>query len=140
MTNSRKLFIFFILVLLVTCFTPDTSLAAPAGNSADLSGSPGRDITFDTVLNIIRGFSCYVAQVAGILFIGAILFYGVLMVVSQGNPEKFGAAKKGLGWAIVGGLVIVGVYVIISTVASAVGDSAYQDYQSVAPINCSAYF
>jgi hypothetical protein len=42
------------------------------------------------------------------------------MVMSRGEPAKFAAAKKGLLLAIVGSLVIFGVYTIIQTVRGGV--------------------
>lgn len=42
---------------------------------------------------------------------------GISIILSQGNPIAYGKAKKFLMYAIVGGLVIYGVYTIILSVS-----------------------
>jgi hypothetical protein len=91
----------------------------------------GIDLTAERVVSILTGLSCWFARIAVSLFAMAIVFYGIQIVLSRGNPEKFTSAKKSLGVAIIGGFVILGVYVIIATVANALGG----DYRLL-PLGC----
>lgn len=106
-------------------------ILAAANNNTLPTASPGVALTFDRVIDILLGLTCYAAQLAGLLLIGALAFYGIQIILSRGNPDSFGAAKKSLGWAIVGGIVILGTYTIIATVATAVGASV-----PILPLNC----
>ena len=102
-------------------------------------GSPGETLTVQQVLGIITGLACWVSEVALVLILGALAFYGLMFMWSQGNPAKMGEAKKALGWGIVGIFVIFGTYTIILTVARAVGPAAEGRINPI-PINCSSFF
>lgn len=109
-------------------------LAATTGTTGNsgLSGAPGVDLTIQRVFDIFSTLICWFAQIAELIIIGAIIVYGIQMVLSRGNPEKFGEARKSLTFAVIGALVIFGVYTIIATVANAVG----ADYRSIMPLSC----
>jgi len=82
---------------------------------------PGVDLTIQKVFGIITGIACYLIRISIALVVIAIIFYGVKFLISQGDPTKVGEAKKALGWAVVGIVVIFGTYTIIKTVSNAVG-------------------
>ncbi len=113
--------------------------AAPSPTLFGEPGSPGETLTVQQVLGIITGLACWVSQVALVLILGALAFYGLTFMWSQGNPAKMGEAKKALGWGIVGVFVILGTYTIILTVARAVGPAAEGRINPI-PINCSSFF
>src|SRR3989344_2342530 len=103
------------------------------GSSDSTSDLPGIDLTIDDVFNIINNFACWLWSVAMILIIIALILVGLRMMNARGKPEEFSKAKINFLHIIVGALVIMGVYVIIATVANAVGVDV-----SLIPFNCSA--
>ncbi len=102
---------------------------------SNLSGAPGIDLTLDKLLNIINGLACWLTDFALILIVVAIVFFGVKFLISQGDPGKIGDARKGLTWAVVGTLVILGTYTIIATVTNAINSDAVSF-----TLNCSNFF
>ncbi len=93
--------------------------------------SPEYDLTIEKVIAIITGFTCWAAEIAILILIGALFFYGIQILFSRGNPVSFQSAKKAFSTAIIGAFVILGVYTIIATVANTVGVKA-----SFIPLSC----
>ncbi|OGM98379.1 MAG: hypothetical protein A2817_03230 [Candidatus Yanofskybacteria bacterium RIFCSPHIGHO2_01_FULL_39_8b] len=110
--QNLKLKILFLSFLLSV-----KSLTASAGIITDnLGGAPGAVFKFENLLGILRGVSCWFLRF-GIIAVGVMMVvYGILFLVSRGNPTGMTNAKKALSWGIVGGLVIFGVFTIILTV------------------------
>lgn len=77
-------------------------------------------MTYDQVLDVVERLLSYITDMAVIAVVVAIVYYGVRMATAGGNPTAFNEAKKGLGLAAVGALLIFGVYTIIATVNYAV--------------------
>ncbi len=102
-----------------------------SGNS--LQGAPGINLTLNGLMNIINGLACWIANIALVLIVIAIIFYGIMFLVSRGDPSKVGNARKALGWGIVGIIVILGTYTIIASVGNAITGGSY----SFTPLNCS---
>ena len=88
-----------------------------------LSNFPGEDLEANDVINIIIGLSCWLMRVASVLAVIFVIWVGLRFVSAQGNPTKYGDAVKSFQHVLFGILVIYGVYVIIATVAHAVGNS-----------------
>jgi len=59
--------------------------------------------------------------VASLAVVVILVWYGLQMVFARGDPTKFSSAKKGLTTALVGAVVIFGVWTIIATVHYFVG-------------------
>ena len=95
--------------------------ARAASPGASLGGAPGINLTLAGVINIFRGLACWIVNIALILIVVAVVFYGIKFLISQGDPGKVGEARKGLGWGIVGILIILGTYTIIASVANSIG-------------------
>ena len=93
------------------------------GDISSLSGFPGEDLEANDVINIIIGLSCWLTRVAFTLTVIFVIWVGLKFMAAQGNPTKYGDAVKSFQHALLGILVIYGVYVIIATVANAVGAS-----------------
>ena len=101
----------------------------------DLSNAPGINLTIDGIFNIINGLACWLADIAIVLMVIAIIFYGIQFLISRGDPGKVTDARKSLTWGIVGILVILGTYTIIASVGNAVTSGDYQ----FLPLNCGSY-
>ncbi len=97
---------------------PDNS-----GNENALSGFPGEDLEANDVINIVIGLSCWLTRVAFTLAVIFVIWVGFKFMAAQGNQTKYGEAVTSFKHVLWGVLVIYGVYVIIATVAHAVGSS-----------------
>ena len=100
--------IFFSLVLIVNAATGDENL-------------PGEDLTIQGVFNIINGIACWLLRVVSVVMVIFVILAGFRFMAARGDPRAFVSAKKNFFHVFVGILVILGVYVIIATVANAVG-------------------
>lgn len=83
-------------------------------------GDVGSDFTYQKLVRIAERLVDYLLQLAELAAVGFIVYYGLRMVMSRGDPGQYAAAKKGLGLAILGAVVIFGVYTIIQTVRGGV--------------------
>jgi hypothetical protein len=95
-------------------FIPKIGLAA---------GLPGEDLSIQDVFAIINGIACWLLRTVGAVMVIFLVIAGLRFMSAQGNPAKLTEARKSLNYAFLGILVIMGVYVIIATVANAVGSS-----------------
>ena len=131
-----KIFLVIIVIMSAVAFQGQ-ALAAPAARGQaqiigdDLSG-PGSDLDATRVVNIIRGFSCWLLRFAIITVSIVLVFYGILYLKSRGSPEGLSYAKKALKWGIVGSVVIFGVFTIVMSLAALLGI----DYPIMSMINC----
>lgn len=121
-------------------------LADTATNNMDnsLANSPGVNLTIQSLFGIVEGLACYATQLVTIIMVVMIVWYGFQMMASQGNETKFTTAKKSLGYAVVGMVVILGAYTIIATVGNTIQGIGAQDlstrsstYMNFMPLNCS---
>ena len=90
------------------------------------------DLTIQKVASIITGFACWATRIIIPVIVIFLIYYGLRMILSRGDPTKFNDAKKGLFYAILGIIVIFGTYTIIATVANALG----ANYSAVIPLKC----
>lgn len=88
------------------------------GDSHDWTGI---DLTVQDVFSIIAGLACWFSRVAVAVMVIFIILAGLHFMNARGNPVAYEMAKKNFGQVLIGLLVIIGVYVIIATVANAVG-------------------
>lgn len=63
-------------------------------------------VTFDCLPIIIENVIFWLLVFAGIVALYFIIFSGIKLLTSQGEPDKVASAKKTLTWALVG-LVLV---------------------------------
>lgn len=76
-------------------------------------------ISYDGVVASLNYVVENVLLIGGFIAVGAIVYYGLLMTLSKGDPAKFTAAKGMLIKACIGAAIIFGVYTIIATVRGA---------------------
>jgi hypothetical protein len=101
---------------------PSTSPSTPAGNTGLGNDDwTGRDITIQDVEGIVIGIACWMMRGSADLMIIFLVWSGILFMYAQGDPTKYKKAKDTLQKTLWGMLIILGVYVIIATVANAVG-------------------
>ena len=85
------------------------------------SNLPGADLTVTSIEDIIQGLACWIYRIAFLLIIIFIVLTGVRYVSSGGNPTKLTSAHQSFKWVVIGAIVILGVGVIIATIANALG-------------------
>ncbi len=77
------------------------------------------DLTFDGLVGILNYIVDNVLLLAGLIALGAVIWYGFQIVIARGDPKKFTEARDALTKAFIGMLVIFGVYTIINTLQGA---------------------
>lgn len=74
-------------------------------------------VTGATSENFILSIVNFFVNTSVILLIIYVIWIGIKMMTSGANPEKFAQANKAFRYVLIGGLVILGFGVIISTIA-----------------------
>lgn len=69
------------------------------------------DTSIEAVL--IKIADNYIIPIAGMIAVAAIVYAGVLYIVSQGEPEKVSKAKRALTYAVVGVILFILAYAIV---------------------------
>jgi hypothetical protein len=82
--------------------------------------------TYQGLLNILYNLIGYLIRIAGVAVVAVITWFGLQMVFARGDPTKYGKAKTGLLWAVVGAAVIFGVYTIILSIRAFVNSLSGQ--------------
>lgn len=108
--KKRVFYVVFLVISLLFCFTPATSLAA------DIHGKCG-ETSIDTAIgcvNVLDSTDTFMGQVlkwavgigGGIAFL-LILYAGFMIMSSQGNPERLKAGQELLTSAISGLILLI---------------------------------
>ena len=105
-------------ILSLFLFTGEVNAQSPGSS---LGNAPGVDLTIDGIKNIIKGLACWLVDIALILIVVAVVFYGIQFLISRGDPTKVTKARSSLSYGIVGIIVILGTYTIIASVANSIG-------------------
>lgn len=111
------------------------ALATTSTVGGGLANAPGIDLTIQSLFGIVSGLACWSTRFITIVMVVMIVWYGFQMMASQSNATKFTEARKGLGYAVIGMIVILGAYTIIATVGNAISsaggntsDTSWLDY------------
>ena len=80
----------------------------------------GVDLTIEGVFNIVNGLACWLTRAATAAMVIFIILAGLRFMNARGNATAYEGAKKNFNHVLIGLLVIIGVYVIIATVANVV--------------------
>lgn len=113
--KKRLLFIFCFIMLINFGFLLGLTALAAEGSTVDLSevnplgvsGVGGISILIGRVISAILGIT---GSVAILMFV----YGGFMMLTSAGIDQKIVAAKKIITWAIIGIMVILGSYAIVT--------------------------
>ncbi len=118
------------------------ALAATSTVTGGLQNAPGINLTIQSLFGIVAGLACWSTRFITIVMVVMIVWYGFQMMAAQSNATKFTEARKGLGYAVVGMIVVLGAYTIIATVGNAISSAgtgpsttSWLDYT---PLNCSS--
>lgn len=86
-----------------------------------LGDFPGEDFSFEDLIGIITGLACWLGRVVTVGAIIFIILAGLRFMAARDKSDAFSSATTNFKHVLWGILVIYGVYVIIATVAHAVG-------------------
>lgn len=75
---------------------------------------PGNRVDFNEVEDLFNAMVPELLWTAGVLAVIAVIATGILLAAAWGQPEKMVQAKKNFLWAILGMIVIIFSFVIIS--------------------------
>lgn len=107
--------------------------AGPGGTGKTASNSwMGIDLSIQDVADIINGLACWLTRIATAIMVIFLIIAGMRFMYARGNPTAYQAAVKNFQHVLIGILVIMAVYVIIATVAHAVGRTDF----SLIPLVC----
>jgi len=79
-----------------------------------------RDFTFDRVVNIAYGLIQFLFTVGWWIAVIMIVWFGLQMMISGSNAERYTGARRGLTWAIIGLAVIIGANILVLAIRRAV--------------------
>ena len=119
---------------------------SPRSFDDSLANAPGVNLTVQSLFGIIAGLACWSTRFIPISIVGIIVWYGFQMMASQSNETKFATARKSLGYAVIGMIVILGAYTIIATVGNTIqaigaGDLSTRsaDFLNYTPLGSCSY-
>ena len=98
-------------------------MAMPLFANAELP--PGQAVTLDEVNNIFGTIARFLIGVSATLAVIFIIISGIMIMTAQGDPAKYKKGREMLKTAIWGTFVVLGVGVIINTVAALVTRSFF---------------
>lgn len=111
-----------------------------------LANAPGVNLTIQSLFGIVAGLACWSTRFVTVIMVVMIIWYGFQMMAAQSSDTKFAEARKSLGYAVVGMIVILGAYTIIATVANTIEGVGQQDlsyrgpqYTMFLPLSCGGY-
>jgi lysylphosphatidylglycerol synthetase-like protein (DUF2156 family) len=84
---------------------------------ADADDLPGKAIEVGDIKRLVERVVQMLITVASLAVVGFIVYGGMKMAMSAGNPTKFEEGKKIVINAVIGAAVIFGVGVIVNTIA-----------------------
>lgn len=106
--------VFFVLVVLFLVFVPTVFALDTGLEYGELTGLGTQDIRI-SIMKIIR----VVLGFVGIIALGFIIYAGFVWMTSGGNPEKIDIAKRTLRNAVIGLIIILSAFAIVSFIIQA---------------------
>lgn len=105
---------------------PFVALAALSNPSPTLTGQA---ITLNEIENLISGLARFLIVISVVVAVIFIIYGGIRWIMARDNDEAAGKAKTMILNGIIGALVILGVGVILQTLAGIVARSFFGTYQ-----------
>lgn len=112
----KKIFTILTILTLIGGWT-----GAVQAEENPLGDFPGQDLDFEDLISIMTGLACWLGRIASLGAIIFVILAGLRFMAARGDPKAFTDAVTNFKRVLWGVLVIYGVYVIIATVANAVG-------------------
>ncbi len=113
--NSKKILLAASLVVLLTPIIVSAQLQPPPNNFG-LPGGPNSDLTTE-VTDLVKLF----LQIVGLIAVGFLIYGGFQYITSAGNDETAESAKKTIQNAIIGLIIIILSYTIVTVIINAIG-------------------
>ncbi len=109
---KRKALIIFLVLVAAVAVLPASAAFSPVP-------SPTSGTTYERVLEILDNLVGFILRMSGVAAVIVTIYYGVRMVMAGGDEAAYAKARQGFTWALIGSLVIFGVYTIIATIQGA---------------------
>lgn len=75
----------------------------------------GINTTDSSIGSLVAGALNYLGFFVGVAAVVGIVYGGVLIIISAGNPDKMQLGKRALMWSIIGLLIIIMAFTIIGS-------------------------
>lgn len=82
--------------------------------------TPGQEITLGEVEGLIETVARFLVVISVIVAVIVIILGGIMLMMARGNEEAAEKAKNTLKYGVIGALVVLGVGVILQTLAGVV--------------------
>jgi len=105
---------------------PMLTLAALPNPTVPIGGQP---VTMTEIENIIQGIARFLIIVGVVIAVIFIILGGLKWLTAQGSPDKLKSAKATLKNGIIGAIIVLGVGVIIQTLAGIITRTFFGGYQ-----------
>jgi cytochrome bd-type quinol oxidase subunit 2 len=95
-----------------------------SGSSFNISSLPGTDLTIGGINNTLINASKWLFYFAGLIAVAMIIFYGIRYMTANGDEKTVASAQKGLKYAIIGLVVVLLAWTMITLLGNIIGTSA----------------
>lgn len=109
-------FIFLNLIFIKNVFAAGAS-GSQGGTGAISFPNPIKQTSLEALIKVILDV---VVQFGAVIAVFFLIYSGFLFVTARGNPGKIEAAQKTFFWTIVGGLIVLGAFVISEVIKNTV--------------------
>lgn len=117
--NSFCFMLFLASALIVACLPLETQAVSLYNPLSSLGGmnTPKEEVIVNFVASVIRAASAVVIGLALIF----IIIGGILYMLSAGNEERMGVARRMIVYAVMGIAIVIGAAVFLKEIAAALG-------------------
>ena len=108
--------------LVTVCLLPITQVFAQAGTGVPKQGvGLNNPLKVKTLGELLEALLAVVMVLATPIIVFFIIYAGFLYVTAQGNASKVEEATKALTYAVIGGVIVLGSFAVISIIKNLVG-------------------
>lgn len=100
-------------VMILFLMIPETIFAETVPDQT--SDIESRDLD-STIGSVIKTIIRFLAGIAGVILLGKLVFDGMKLMTSSGNPQTRTEAIHGIMWSLGGGIVAIGAYVFAGVI------------------------
>lgn len=110
-------FIFLNLIFIKDVFAQDAVSGSKGGTGSISFPNPIKQTSLEALIKAILDV---VVQFGAIVAVFFLIYSGYKFIEARGNPGKIEAAQKTFFWTIVGGLIVLGAFVISEVIKNTV--------------------